>query len=450
MKNKLVISILLLLIITAFTACDGSEEEPQATTTTTLATSTGGTTTVTETTKTDVIDHSQQNEEIKELLPDREGYVWKYNGFAEYGHRMEIESIDEESSKTTYSILGEVDDMSGGESGLDMDMDFTYVIMEGKLFQYTGSGRQMDSTFKEMVLITTPLEEGNEWTQKAITREDVEVELDCMIEAVIDDGTYVVRYEQKDSNYYEVRHIRIDTGIILFERLFVSGADEFEIGYYLYDEISGYPEEISLKSILPPFDTELRYFGLAEYAHRARWDDTFFYPEKTIYEVNGSFEDGSGIPGDFKVHYILDRNEFTLTEKVIENTRSGEPFVNSIISDMIILKAPLATGNSWQQDVVIDGSEYMMQALITSTKIDDHNPHSVIYTVRYTIDGIDGYFNDRYIQERNFMTRRGMTGFSQLFPGDIGLSGKDLEDSYKVEQALINHMFGYSQDLTGY
>lgn len=222
-----------------------------------------------------------------------------------------------------------------------------------------------------------------------------------------------------------------------------SGTDKFEIGFSIYDEMSGYPEERELKMLLPPKMLDLRYNGLAEYGHIAKWDNTYYGLDRITYEVNGSFDDGSGIPGSFKVYYILDRKIFTVTEKVIENTRSGEKKVNSIIPDLVILKAPLSPGTSWEQQVTIDGEEYTMNAAITDCQAALNAPSSSVYTVKYTVEGIPGYFNNTYIEIRKFQTGKGMVGFQKLMPGDIGLSGKDLEDEDKVEEAMMNHMFGY-------
>jgi len=78
-----------------------------------------------------------------------------------------------------------------------------------------------------------------------------------------------------------------------------------------------------------------------------------------------------------------------------------------------------------------------------SPEATDYDKNNPVVLVRYKVYGISGYFKDTYIEERKFLTGRGMVGFINLMPGDIGLSGKDLEDNFKIEEALINHMFGY-------
>ena len=81
--------------------------------------------------------------------------------------------------------------------------------------------------------------------------------------------------------------------------------------------------------------------------------------------------------------------------------------------------------------------------MITSVYIDSDDHSKISYRIRYTIEGMPGYFNDTFIQERVFKTGAGMVSFSELMEGGIGLSGKELEDDHLVEQAMINHMFGY-------
>jgi hypothetical protein len=435
MKNIKIFLVPLILIFIFFAGCNTNDNGTDETTSQTESAET-------------TADHSTDNDALKGLLPERSGFVWKYLGFAEYGHLMTLDAIIDEGVRTTYSISGTVDDMSDGESGKDQNLSVRYEIADGELMQYAAAEMMMDSGYEQIVLIKAPLEKGTTWTQTAVTKDGIEEVLKCEITDVKDDGDkiYTVRYDQEESGYYEIRQIREKTGIISFTKLFISDSDRFEIGFSLYEDMTGYPEEISLKSVLPPFDTDLRYFGLAEYGHFVKWTDTVTAPDKVTYEMNGYFNDGSGIPGSFKVNYILDRDNFTVTESVVENTREGVRRINSVIPDMIILKAPLDPGNAWHQDVMIDGTQYTMDAVITSVKVDTVDLRSLIYTVRYTVSGVPDYFNNEYIQERLFKTGRGMISFAQLMTGDIGISGKDLEDSYLVSQAILNHMFGYSQD----
>ena len=438
MKNIRIIAVLVILLMMITTACSMTQPEllpsPTSSGESPLPQS----------------DFAKENQALSALLPKEKGFEWRYFGFAEYGHQMTLDSITKGDAGTTYAISGMIDDMSDGEAEGDFTMAITYEIAEGKLLQRTTSSMAMDSEIKSLILVQGPLEKGTTWTQKVVNKDNVEMELNCTIKDVTEDGgrTYVMRYEQKNGDYYEERTIREGWGIVSFTRLFVSGSDKFDIGFSIYDEMSGYKGERELKMLLPPSQSNLRYFGLAEYAHAAKLDKTIYESDRTLYEVTGSFEDGSGIPGSFKVHYIRDRNNFTVTEKVLENTRSGVKKINSIIPDLVILKSPIKPGTSWQQQVTIDGKSYTMNAVISDGQTAQDNPASIIYTIKYSVEGVPGYFNNTYLEERKFQTGKGMLSFQQLMPGDIGLSGKDLDDPKKVEEAIINHSFGYGLDVT--
>jgi hypothetical protein len=391
-------------------------------------------------------DWSDANTALMGLLPAREGFEWRYFGFAEYGHTMTLDGISAAGDATVYSVSGLLADMSGEASEDSLSIALEYVVSEGKLIQNTIDGGNMDSEFNSIVLLEWPLSVGKTWTQTALTKDDIEVELNCTITDITEKyggNTYTVRYEQVGADYYEERSIRERYGVVGFTRLFVSDIDRFEIGFSLYDEMSGYPQELALKSLLPPMDTEMRYYGLAEYGHVAAWNNTIPEPECIIYEIGGTYEDGSGVPDKFKIRYILDRNAFTVTEQVVENERYSTPRMNSIIPGLIILKAPLQTGASWNQDVVIDGTGYTVNAVITDSGPAPGKAWATAYTVRYTIEGIPGYFNNTYIEERGFQTGSGMIGFQQLMPGDIGLTQQEMNDPVMVEQAIANHSFGY-------
>src|SRR5699024_2065193 len=40
---------------------------------------------------------------LTQLLPYKTGYTWTYNGAVEYGHRMNLKSIDEKADKAIYT-----------------------------------------------------------------------------------------------------------------------------------------------------------------------------------------------------------------------------------------------------------------------------------------------------------------------------------------------------------
>ncbi len=385
--------------------------------------------------------YDQENASLQALLPDREGYRWVYWGFAEYGHSMTLTKAPiEEKGRTVYEITGMVDDPSGGEAPGPLDFSLVYAIEKGKLVRTLSAGSKvLDNRYPSLELLRAPLEQGATWKQAVTDRDGKQSNLTTTIVEIAEEDSailYRVRYVDDANNYWEERVIKSGVGVISVELPY----DDATIGYQLYDDASGYPNQLNLNAFLPPMGEEVRYYGLAEYAHRgqAQWvnrDD-----RSAIVEFTGEFEDGSGIPGTFKVQYLLNYEAGTVTEKVISNSRSGKPEVNSLIHDPIVLQLPLQAGTEWTQTVTVEGSLQTMHARIIQTTLSHGRP---AVTVRYEVPGVAGYFRDTYLEERTFLAGTGMTGFSSLLPGDIGLSGKELDDDQLVEQALQQHMFGY-------
>lgn len=126
----------------------------------------------------------------------------------------------------------------------------------------------------------------------------------------------------------------------------------------------------------------------------------------------------------------------------MSSTRFDPPEVNSKLHNLVILKTPFKQGKTWSHSTRINGKEYKVTA-----RIKEYDPATGRMKVTYTVNGVPGYFQNTYIEERIFEPGRGMVGFSNLMPGDIPISKADVKDSKKLEEALINHMFGYSLNL---
>lgn len=394
--------------------------------------------------------YEQQNAMLRQLLPTRQGFRWVYSGFAEYGHSMELASAPvTENGKTAYSITGKVDDPSGGEAPGPLDFSLTYQIAGGKLSRsLSPNSRLLDKRFPTLELIRTPLVKGTSWKQTVQDDASKSVTLNCGIVEVTNQNninTYRVRYDDLANNYWEERVIQDGLGVVAVELPYEGSA----IGYMLYADASGYPEQLQLNAFLPPLGEELRFVGMAEYAHTGSVQLVSQTSEAAVAEFTGEFQDGSGIPGTFRVQYLLDYTAGTVTEKVLSNSRSGKAEVNSLLHDPIILKLPLQAGASWDQTVNIDGSPHPLHATIRESTLQyNGQPQDrLVVRVRYEVSGVKGYFRDNYLEERVFQVGRGMIGFSKLMKGDIGLSGKDIENEQLVEEALRQHMFGYGLNM---
>lgn len=196
--------------------------------------------------KQNVNNYKYINNALAALLPEKPGYRWLYNGFAEYGHEMTLEEVEKENDIIKYRIKGEVADMSDGESGRGKEhfkIDLEYTINNAAIMQTKSEKIMMDSDFDSLELIKAPLIKGNKWGQELTDKSGNARYLNCEITDIKEVGNariYTVEYRDQDSSYYEKRMIEEGVGVVSFNKLFKSENDSFEIGYSLYKDASGY------------------------------------------------------------------------------------------------------------------------------------------------------------------------------------------------------------------
>lgn len=173
--------------------------------------------------------------EMAKYLP-AERFTWQYTGFAEYGHTMTLESIEKQAGEWIYHVTGEVADMSDGEMDSDLSISLTYTVTDDALIQEIDAPMMMDASYQRLELLHRPLEAGARWQQQAQTAQGKTITLDCSIEAIqkADGQQYlIVRYDNPANGYYEKRVVLQDTGVVEFVKLYQSGQESFEMGYYL-------------------------------------------------------------------------------------------------------------------------------------------------------------------------------------------------------------------------
>lgn len=389
-------------------------------------------------------DYTSRLNNLAVLLPERENYQWRYNGFVEYGHTMTLDSITRTKQQYRYSISGEVDDVSGGESNKDYSMEVIYVVNPWGIIQQKEEQMMMDSKFDSIELIRSPVKKGVVWNQEAVDKNGNKTTLECTVESVRQDAginIYTIIYNDTESDYYEKREIKEGVGVISFEKLYESNNDKFSIGYRIYYPATGYKNKLAINSYLPELNRELRYFGLAEYGHTGTLKKISANIDNSVYEFNGTYHDGTGIEDTFTVRYYIDYIRGTVTEKVMSATRNKTPEINSKVHNLVVLKLPVEKGNKWSHSATLNGSQYTVKAEIV-----DVTARRDKVKVKYIVEGIPGYYNNTYIETRTFQAGYGMTGFSNLFPGDLRISEEEKKDPAKLKQAITNHMFGYSLD----
>lgn len=200
-----------------------------------------------------ILDVTYEKIPLSALLPSELGYSWIYNGFAEYGHTMTLNNIEDDPTQRIYTITGEVDDMSGGESFEDNSISIQYILSGNELIQEKAELHMLDSKFDRLILIKTPLVAGTTWTQDAIDKDGNSSRINAIIKKVeiVDDNKtqYTIRYDDVNSAYFEERIIREGVGVVSVEKLLELSDTSFSAGYTLY--VSGILQEMPIQLYFP-------------------------------------------------------------------------------------------------------------------------------------------------------------------------------------------------------
>lgn len=195
-----------------------------------------------------------------------------------------------------------------------------------------------------------------------------------------------------------------------------------------------------VNSYLPPLDTNLRFFGIAETGHYGQLSKKHEDDGEAMYQFDGTYDDGMGVPHKFKIQYFINYYRGTVTEKAISNERLNKAEFHSKLHNIVALKFPLSLGSTWSHATNINGSQYWVYAEVIEY---DGNKIKVMYTA----PNVPDYYNDTYIEIRTFEKNYGLTTFANIMPGDLDMTGVDTSDEDAVMDHIMNmHMFGYSLD----
>jgi len=178
-----------------------------------------------------------ERDALAALLPTEIGHTWIYSGFAEYGHSMTLDRIEEASNRRTYVISGEVTDSADGEGNIGRDIALNYILQGNALIQEKTAKMMLDSKFDRLTLIETPLVAGTTWTETLMDQSGRTAKVDAIIQKVeILEGKkqFTVRHQETGSAYYEVRVFREGAGVLSFEKLLQLPDDSFSVSYSLY------------------------------------------------------------------------------------------------------------------------------------------------------------------------------------------------------------------------
>ncbi|MEX1377613.1 MAG: hypothetical protein AB1Z23_09095 [Eubacteriales bacterium] len=188
---------------------------------------------------------------------------------------------------------------------------------------------------------------------------------------------------------------------------------------------------------MPPLNTVLRFSGIAETGHFGQLVSGYTNPTDAMYQFNGTYDDGMGVPDKFVIKYFIDYARGTVTEKAISNERLNKAEFHSKLHNIVVLKFPLSLGATWGHSTYIDSKKYWVTA-----KIIEYSGNTV--KVQYTASDVAGYYNNTYIEIRTFEKGYGMTSFANIMPGELDLTGIDTADDDAVMEYIMNmYMFGY-------
>ena len=109
-----------------------------------------------------------------------------------------------------------------------------------------------------------------------------------------------------------------------------------------------------MKSFLPQLNTELRFFGIAETGHYGKLKLGYTSENEAMYEFNGIYDDGMGVPDEFSIQYFFDYARGTITEKAGYNERLGKNEFHSKLHNIVVLKFPLFLVSEWGHSTTID------------------------------------------------------------------------------------------------
>lgn len=161
---------------------------------------------------------------------------WYYQGTGTYELFLETDQMIYGDRRIDYKLKGEVRTKEKDVSYNDLTVAIRYVLTNKGLRQEIKGHYLMDSAFKNLYLIQFPIKPGNFWYEDVIDFKgnDYQVKTEIIDESFIDDQRILtLRTEDLRSDYYEVRKIKENTGVIAFEKSENINGSYFKMGYTL-------------------------------------------------------------------------------------------------------------------------------------------------------------------------------------------------------------------------
>jgi hypothetical protein len=183
------------------------------------------------------VDNIGDIDELMEFLPDYP-YIWEYEGTGSYYHIMSIDKIDVFKDEVNYKITGEVISEKNASSFDDYLFSIRYIVNNKGIRQEKNEKKMIDSKYDSLYLLKFPIEKDNIWTEKVVDNEGNKGVIEATITNVdFENGKKIitVKYNEKNSDYYEIRRIMEKKGIISFEKEINYEKNSYNFGYVLKD-----------------------------------------------------------------------------------------------------------------------------------------------------------------------------------------------------------------------
>ena len=195
------------------------------------------------------------------FLPDCP-FTWEYEGSGSYYHIMSIDKIDIYQDEINYLISGEVISEKNPSNFDDYLLSIRYILTDKGIKQEKQEKKMNDSKYNSLYILKFPIEKGNSWTEKVIDNSGNSKTLDSSIIDIQfknEKKIVKVRYDEKYSDYYEIREIMEKKGVISFEKNIQYKNDNFNISYTLKDydiniENGKNDDELAIKIFLNKFN----------------------------------------------------------------------------------------------------------------------------------------------------------------------------------------------------
>ena len=173
--------------------------------------------------------------------------------------------------------------------------------------------------------------------------------------------------------------------------------------------------------------TVFNYSGFAEFGKASTVSEVNeSLDEKTITFKNEYMDMSEGESGKSKED-LLSETKYTIKEDSIIEQVFNDTKSPSIITESIILKGELKKDSSWEQEVVINAKKY--QAVTTIKDINTDESGKTIVITEISVEGVEGYGSEKYVEQRVYTEGIGLTGFSCNF---LLSSGDTMEFGYSI------------------